>query len=271
MFGVHESYLYKLHRQRHETGDLSPLPHGGGAPQARRRGFERFKKLIEAQPDALLEELQQHLKQKAKREVSITTVWRGKTKDDRKIKTRFPNETGPAKRAAFRKKQPQLTAKSLVTIGSFSINTTMVRSHVQAPKVERAKVTEPFEIKTKFSVISAMSQRGIEATMKIEGSVAGEIFNLVVENFLVPRLKSREVVTMDNAPFHHNKTALGLITTTGAQVEHLPPCRPDCTPIEHCISKIKGALHSAKARTRRKHERRLAEVIGQVTPIDSKD
>ena len=80
MFGVHESYLYKLHRQRHETGDLSPLPHGGGAPQARRRGFERFKKLIEAQPDALLEELQQHLKQKAKREVSLTTVWRGKLK-----------------------------------------------------------------------------------------------------------------------------------------------------------------------------------------------
>ena len=146
----------------------------------------------------------------------------------------------------------------------------MVRSHVQAPKVERAKVTEPFEIKTKFSVISAMSQRGIEATMKIEGSVAGEIFNLVVENFLVPRLKSGEGVIIDNVPFHHNKAALALITT-GAQVEHLPLCRPDCNPIEHCISKIKGALHSAKARTRRKHERSLAEAIGQVTPIDSKD
>ena len=147
----------------------------------------------------------------------------------------------------------------------------MACSHAQAQKGERAKMTEPFEIKTKFSVISAMSQRGIEATMKIEGSVAGEIFNLVVENFLVPRLESGEGVIMDNAPFHHNKAALGLITTTGAQVEHLPPCRPDCTPIEHCISKIKGALHSAKARTRRKHERRLAEAIGQVTPIDSKD
>ena len=147
----------------------------------------------------------------------------------------------------------------------------MACSHAQAPKVERAKVTEPFESKTKFSVISAISQRGIEATMTIEGSVAGEIFNLVVENFLVPRLKSREGVTMDNAPFYHNKAALDLITTTGAQVEHLPPCRPDYTPIEHCISKIKGALHSAKARTRKKLERSLAAAIGQVTPTESKD
>ncbi len=30
-FGVHESYIYKLRRQRHDLGDIKPLPHGGGA------------------------------------------------------------------------------------------------------------------------------------------------------------------------------------------------------------------------------------------------
>src|SRR2546428_5759943 len=30
LFGVHESFIYKLLRQRRERGDIAPLPHGGG-------------------------------------------------------------------------------------------------------------------------------------------------------------------------------------------------------------------------------------------------
>ena len=32
LFGVSERYVYQLLKLRRETGDLSPLPHGGGAP-----------------------------------------------------------------------------------------------------------------------------------------------------------------------------------------------------------------------------------------------
>ena len=32
LFGVHESFLYKLLRQQRERGDLAPLPPGGGVP-----------------------------------------------------------------------------------------------------------------------------------------------------------------------------------------------------------------------------------------------
>ena len=31
IFQVHSSYVYKLLRQRRDTQDLAPLPHGGGA------------------------------------------------------------------------------------------------------------------------------------------------------------------------------------------------------------------------------------------------
>src|SRR5947207_11281173 len=31
LFGVHESFIYKLLRQKRERGDIAPLPHGGGA------------------------------------------------------------------------------------------------------------------------------------------------------------------------------------------------------------------------------------------------
>ena len=31
IFGIHESFIYKLLRQRRERGNIAPLPHGGGA------------------------------------------------------------------------------------------------------------------------------------------------------------------------------------------------------------------------------------------------
>ena len=31
LFGVHESFIYKLLRQKRARGDIAPLPHGGGA------------------------------------------------------------------------------------------------------------------------------------------------------------------------------------------------------------------------------------------------
>jgi hypothetical protein len=31
LFGVHESFVYKLLRQQRERGDIAPSPHGGGA------------------------------------------------------------------------------------------------------------------------------------------------------------------------------------------------------------------------------------------------
>jgi transposase len=53
MFGVTERYIYKLLRQRRETGGLAPLPRGGGA-QAK-LSEERLlllAELVARQPDA---------------------------------------------------------------------------------------------------------------------------------------------------------------------------------------------------------------------------
>lgn len=96
MFGVHESYIYKLLRQRRETGDLSPLPHGGGATlKLDEAGLCVLKKQIEAQPDATLEELRQQLKQKAKLDVSIPTIWRGVEKLEITLKKRRASPRKP--------------------------------------------------------------------------------------------------------------------------------------------------------------------------------
>jgi transposase len=65
LFEVHESFLYKLLRQKRERGDLAPLPHGGGAQAKLSAGqWQQVARWIAASPDATLAELQEQVQQK---------------------------------------------------------------------------------------------------------------------------------------------------------------------------------------------------------------
>ena len=77
IFNVHSSYVYKLLRQRRETSDLAPLPHGGGA-SAKLEAEERLVlvELMAQYPDATLEELRELIRKKKRVSVSLSTVWR---------------------------------------------------------------------------------------------------------------------------------------------------------------------------------------------------
>jgi transposase len=78
VFGVHESFIYKLLRQKRDRGDIAPLPHGGGA-HAKLSGdqLQQLPDLVTATPDATLEELREQMKKKARVEVSLSTICRG--------------------------------------------------------------------------------------------------------------------------------------------------------------------------------------------------
>ena len=78
MFGITEQYIYKLLKQRRETGSLAPLPRGGGA-QAKlsEEHLLTLAELIARQPDATLEELRRQLQRQVKVKVSLSTLWRG--------------------------------------------------------------------------------------------------------------------------------------------------------------------------------------------------
>jgi transposase len=76
IFGVTERYVYKLLKQRQERGDLSPLPHGGGA-RSKMSEEKKWKvvDLVAKAPDATLAELRQEIKKRLRVEVSLGTVW----------------------------------------------------------------------------------------------------------------------------------------------------------------------------------------------------
>jgi transposase len=79
LFGVHESFIYKLLRQKRDRGDIAPLPHGGGAhANLSADQLRQVPELGTALPDATRDELREQLKKKARVAVSLSTIWRGR-------------------------------------------------------------------------------------------------------------------------------------------------------------------------------------------------
>ena len=88
-FGVHESYLYKLLRQRRDRGHVKPLPHGGGAQaKLNDKALNILTKLVKQEPDLTLDELRLQLRKKTKITVSLSTIWYGLEKRDLSLKKR---------------------------------------------------------------------------------------------------------------------------------------------------------------------------------------
>ena len=78
LFDVSERYVYQLLKLRRETGDLSPLPHGGGAIlKMDDTKLLQLAGLVAEFPDATLDELRELLGRRCRLSVSINTVWRG--------------------------------------------------------------------------------------------------------------------------------------------------------------------------------------------------
>lgn len=76
LFQVTERYVYKLLQLRREVGDLTPLPHSGGAsPRLQDGHLLRLAQLVAEHPDATLAELQALVARHCRVTVCLTTLW----------------------------------------------------------------------------------------------------------------------------------------------------------------------------------------------------
>ena len=63
-------------------------------------------------------------------------------------------------------------------------------------------------------------------SMAIEGSTTKEVFEAYAEHFLVPTLRVRQVVIMDNLSAHKGERVRKLIEERGCELLYLPPFHP---------------------------------------------
>jgi len=117
-----------------------------------------------------------------------------------------------------------------------------------------------------LTILSALSLRGLLATMTIEEATDGNIFLAYVEQVLCPALHPGDVVVMDNLSAHKVSGVRELIQAAGAELLYLPPYSPDLNPIELAWAKLKQFLRTLKARTAEALEQAVTQALPCITP-----
>jgi transposase len=125
----------------------------------------------------------------------------------------------------------------------------MTRLWARAPRGQRIAEATPQGHWQVLTVLGAMSIRGLLASMTIAAPTDGAIFLAYLEQVLCPKLRSGDVVILDNLSAHKVAGVREQIQAAGAELLYLPSYSPDFNPIELAWSKFKQYLRSAKARS----------------------
>jgi len=152
-----------------------------------------------------------------------------------------------------------------VFIDETGINLAMTRLYGRCEGGGRVYDERPGNKGKNITLIGAMSDEGLLATMTLQGGLDTASFLVFLEQILLPRLWVGAIVTMDNLPVHHAEVAKTLIESVGAMVKFLPPYSPDLSPIELCWSKLKAFLRSVKAYTSLALDQAISNAINAIT------
>ncbi len=137
----------------------------------------------------------------------------------------------------------------LVFIDETSLNTKMTKTTGWAPVGERLVDHAPFGHWNTQTFIAALRQDGLTAPWVIDGAINRELFNTYIETQLLPTLKPRDMVMLDNLSSHKSAAAAEMLKSVGAGFLFLPSYSPDLNPIEMAFSKLKALIRKAAART----------------------
>jgi transposase len=269
-FLVSLSFVTRLLQLHRNTGSLQPKPHGGGNPAVLGpEDLERLRELVQKQPDATLEELQQRLGVSC----SLMTISRAlrKLKLPRKKKVLHAQEQDnpevQEQRREFCAELAGVDPQRLVFVDECGANTAMTRTHGRAPVGQRVSASTPGHWES-ITLTCGLRLSGVTATLAFPGATNTEMFESYVKDVLVPELKPGDVVVWDNLKPHQSEEAVEAVEGAGARVVPLPPWSPDLTPIEEMVSKVKNAMRSAAARTTEAVYAAFGSALHDVTPDD---
>lgn len=133
-------------------------------------------------------------------------------------------------------------ARRLVFVDESGANTKMTRFYGRCPVGERLVAAVPQGHYQTSTLIAAVRLRGACAPWLFDGPMDGEMFLAWVKQGLVPTLRRRDVVILDNLATHKVVGVREAIEKAGARLLYLPPYSPDFNPIENLWSKVKQIL-----------------------------
>jgi transposase len=162
-----------------------------------------------------------------------------------------------------------IASEKFVFVDECSTNISLSPIYSRAPRGERAHGKAPKNWGKNVSLICAIDpQEGVKPSMSVEGAVDSKAFESYIELLLVPKLKSGQIVVMDNLSVHKSKRVERLIEEAGCELVFLPPYSPDFNPIEEAFSKVKSILRKVGARSREALVEATGEALDAITLQD---
>ena len=166
------------------------------------------------------------------------------------------------------REQGLLDPACLIFIDETAVSTNMVRPNGWNPRGERLVGDVPMGHWETLTFIAGFRQTGIVAPMVIKGAMNGEAFLAYVKQCLVPTLKRRDIVVVDNVSFHKVAGVEEAIQAAGASLRYLPQYSPEFNPIELVFHPLKALLRKAAERTIEGLERCVGSFIRALNPPD---
>jgi len=121
-----------------------------------------------------------------------------------------------------RNAQPDLDPDRLVFIDETSLSTKMARMRGRALRGERCRTGVPHGHWKTTIFTGALRTTGLTAPFVHDGAMNGIVFQTYVERVLVPILRPRDVVILNNLPAHRMPGARRSIEQAGASMRFLP-------------------------------------------------
>jgi transposase len=166
------------------------------------------------------------------------------------------------------REQGMLDPARLVFIDETAVTTNMVRLNGWNARGERLVGDVPMGHWETVTFIAGFRQTGIVAPMVIKGAMNGETFLAYIEQCLIPTLKRRDIVVIDNVSFHKVAGVEEAIRAGGAELRYLPQYSPEFNPIELVFHPLKVVLRKAAERTIKALQRRVGAFIRVLDPSE---
>lgn len=188
---------------------------------------------------------------------------------DQKKKVLQASEQKEEERQQWRDKVKEFDRTKFVFLDESGSNIALTRRYARAPKGKRAKGSIPRNRGKNMTVISALTLEGIGESLIVDGAANREIFELYIEQILLPKLHAGQIVIMDNLSIHKGSRIRKAIEERGCQLLFLPAYSPDFSPIEEAFSKIKTILRKIGARTRESLQEALEYALTTISASDA--
>jgi len=173
-------------------------------------------------------------------------------------------------RIAYRQRTTALALRRLTCVDEAGVNLALTRLDGRAPKEERGVGTVPQNDGENITRWGAFSREGIQAVMTVNGATDAEVFRTSIQPVLGPTLVAGDIVVLDNLSAPKATGIQQALARRRARRLYVPPYWPDLSPLDRCLSNIKTALRTAKARPREALDMAVQKAMETVTVMDAR-